>query len=399
VSEAGQELAIVFRDHALSDQIGFRYQHADAIHAVNDFMGCLNGILQSVPTGEPALVSVILDGENCWEHYPGGGVAFLRELYHRCTTTQGVKSVTIGEFLKHHPPRTSLPKLFAGSWISHNFAIWIGHEEDNTARDALHRTREYLIRRQRDGVSGQPLLDAWREMHIAEGSDWFWWFGDDHSSAQDALFDYLFRKHLQNVYLLLGEEPPAELDRPISRHGHRVQYTKPRALLEVTVDGRYSFFEWVSAGHYCCQNERGTMAMAMKGPLQGLYFGFDLERLLLRIDCEEDAKDALDEVDVLRVGFAEPAGFEVCIELPARVGQRARLLHNNTELPAVVEVAIERIVEVAIRFDDLGVGVDEGIEFAVEVITNGQSRDRAPRQGGIRIARPSVDFERIMWDV
>ncbi len=69
------------------------------------------------------------------------------------------------------------------------------------------------------------LERAWEEMYIAEGSDWFWWFGDDHSSAQDALFDYLFRKHLQNVYVLLGDTPPPELARPISRKGQRVHYT------------------------------------------------------------------------------------------------------------------------------------------------------------------------------
>jgi alpha-amylase/alpha-mannosidase (GH57 family) len=197
VREGNAELGIVFRDHALSDLIGFHYQRNDPTQAAEHFMGCLHGIGQVVHGGAPALVGVILDGENCWEHYPGGGVAFLRALYERCVGTPGVKTMTVGEYLEKHPPHDTLPHLFAGSWISHNFAIWIGHEEDNTAWDALHRTREHLLRRQREG--GRPpevLQKAWEEMYIAEGSDWFWWFGDDHSSAQDALFDYLFRKHL-----------------------------------------------------------------------------------------------------------------------------------------------------------------------------------------------------------
>ncbi len=151
--------------------------------------------------------------------------------------------------------------------------------------------------------SGRPVLihpsssaftfeRAWRELYIAEGSDWFWWYGDDHSSAQDALFDYLFRKHLQNVYLLLGDEPPADLARPISRRARgAVHYTAPRAFLDVKIDGRATFFEWVSAGRYACQNERGTMAMATRGPLEELFFGFDLERLLIRVDCDRPARD------------------------------------------------------------------------------------------------------------
>src|SRR5206468_64794 len=113
-----------------------------------------------------------------------------------------------------------------------------------------------------------PLERAWEEVYIAEGSDWFWWFGDDHSSAQDALFDYLFRKHLQNVYQLLGDTPPAELARPISRSGQRQIHSLPRSFLNVKIDGRETFFEWANAGRYVCQAERGTMAMVTRGPLR-----------------------------------------------------------------------------------------------------------------------------------
>src|SRR5581483_11791266 len=112
--------------------------------AAEDFVRHLQNIRTAVGGAEPALVSVILDGENCWEHYPGGGVPFLRALYERCTRTTGVRPVTLGAYLEKHPPRDALPHLPAGSWISHNFAIWVGHEEDNTAWDALHRAREYL---------------------------------------------------------------------------------------------------------------------------------------------------------------------------------------------------------------------------------------------------------------
>src|SRR6185436_224404 len=133
--------------------------------------------------------------------------------------------------------------LFAGSWISHNFHIWIGHEEDTTAWDLLHQTREHLKHRQELGiVPRERIAQAWTEIHIAEGSDWFWWYGDDHSSAQDALFDQLFRKHLQNVYVLLGATPPNVLNHPISRRTQRAIHTLPRAFLEVKIDGRQTFF-------------------------------------------------------------------------------------------------------------------------------------------------------------
>ncbi|HTU17831.1 MAG TPA: glycoside hydrolase family 57 protein [Gemmataceae bacterium] len=406
VREGNAELGIVFRDHALSDLIGFHYQRSDPEAAADNFMSCLYGIGQVVEHGEPALVSVILDGENCWEHYPSGGVAFLRALYTACTQTPGVKPMKVGDYLERYPPRDTLPRLFAGSWISHNFAIWIGHEEDNTAWDALHQTREYLRGQEAAcGLAGSAepptaLQRAWEEMYIAEGSDWFWWFGDDHSSAQDALFDYLFRKHLQNVYVLLGDTPPPELGRPISRKGQRVHYTLPRAFLDVKIDGRYTFFEWVSAGRYICQNERGTMAMATQGPLEELYFGFNLSLLLIRIDCNRPARSALMDFDVWRVGFVEPAGFEVRVTSPGRDDQRAELLRDGVPMPGIeVPVGIDQIAELAIPFDALGVAVDQHMQFFVELLRDGQGQDRAPREGAIVLTRPSRDFEQIMWDV
>ncbi len=399
VGEEGKELGIVFRDHALSDAIGFQYQRSDPAAAADDFVARLRGIGAAVRGN--ALVPVILDGENCWEHYPGGGVAFLRALYDRCTRAPDIRPVSVGRYLEESPPRDTLPHLFAGSWISHNFAIWVGHEEDNAAWDALHRAREHLRQRAHDGhVPAERLRRAWEEIYIAEGSDWFWWFGDDHSCAQDALFDYLFRKHLQNVYALLGDAPPNDLSRPISRRTARAIHTSPRSFLDVKIDGRRTFFEWAAAGRYACHNERGTMAQATAGPLRELYFGFDVARLYVRVDCEGPARAALSAFDSLRVVFAEPAGWEVVVERPGRPGETVRLLRGGAPAEAPgLKAGVGQIVELAVPFDVLGVRVDEPVHFAVDLLEGGQSRDRAPREGTINLARPSPDFERIMWDV
>jgi alpha-amylase/alpha-mannosidase (GH57 family) len=402
VREGDAELSIVFRDHALSDLIGFHYQRSDPGAAAENFVGNLHGIAQAIPDGNTAFVNVTLDGENCWEHYPGGGVEFLRALYQRCTQTPGVRTVRISDYLAEHPPHDTLPHLFAGSWISHNFAIWIGHEEDNAGWDALHRAREHLSRQSAANAELSAAERAWEELYIAEGSDWFWWFGDDHSSAQDALFDHLFRKHLQNVYLLLGDAPPLELARPIRRRARRVHYTQPRAFLNVKIDGRFTFFEWLSAGHYACQNERGTMAQATAGPLQDVYFGFDLNTLFIRVDCARPARSALADCELLRVGFIAPPGFELCVARPGRTAQRVTLLKDFAEVPCSagkVACAADQIVEVAIPFDLLGAAVDEPIQFFVDVVQDGQSRDRAPRESTIDLARPAPHFEQIMWDV
>src|SRR5262249_15568191 len=143
-----------------------------------------------------------------------------------------------------------------------------------------------------------------------------------------------------------------------------------------------------------------AMAMAMQGPLREVYFGFDLERLLLRVDCEGPARAALADYDVWRVGFVEPAGFEVRVAAPGRPGQAAALLRRGEPVAAPGRQAgVDRIAELAVPFDALGVGVDQPVQFFVELLQGGQSRDRAPRQGAIHLSRPSPDFERIMWDV
>lgn len=404
VREGDADLSIVFRDHNLSDRIGFHYQRSHGPEAAQDFLRHLHAIRQAVEPGQPVLVSVILDGENCWEHYPEGGVPFLRALYERCTQTRHLRPVKLGEYLQENPPRDTLPRLFAGSWIHHNFAIWIGHEEDNTAWDALHATREFLRdRSQQPHVSPEKLRLAWEEIYIAEGSDWFWWYGDDHTSAQDHLFDLLFRKHLQNVYLILGEAPPAFLSRPISRQGQKSLHTQPRRLLHVKVDGRETFFEWIDAGRYLCQSERGgTMAMVSWGPLKQILFGFDLERMFVRIDLERPAGQTLVDFEELKIGFLVPKELEIVLHHPARPSQRWEVLSQG-ELsdigPESVAIGIDRIVELAIPFSLLGAEVGQEILFFVELFESGQSRDRAPREGAIHLTRPSKDFEMLVWDV
>src|SRR5262249_48202829 len=223
---------------------------------------------------------------------------------------------------------------------------------------------------------------------------WFWWYGDDHSSSQDALFDYLFRKHLQNVYLLLGDTPPPELSRPIKRHIQKAIHTMPRAFLEVKIDGRQTFFEWISAGRYTSQNERGTMALVTPGSIKDVYFGFNLQSLLVRVDFDTPACEALTDYDALRVGFIEPAGWSVVIHRPPRPPPIVEF-HGPLGVlsSAGIDIGIDQIVEFAIPFSSLGVKVDEPIQFYVELLEGTQSRDRAPREGAIHLTCPSPDFE------
>jgi alpha-amylase/alpha-mannosidase (GH57 family) len=403
VEEGGASLQMIFRDHALSDQIGFHYQRYEAGQAAEDLVGKLEAIGRATAAHaakRPALVSIILDGENCWEYYPNNGAEFLRALYQRIARHQHVKAVRVRDYLAKHPATERVGRLFAGSWISHNFGIWIGHPSCNRAWDLVSEAREALVKRAASGeVAPAELERAWEELYIAEGSDWFWWFDDRHSSAQDWLFDELFRKHLQNVYALIGLEPPADLQKPLSAdRRHVLPYTQPTALLDVKVNGRETYFEWINAGVYLSSSGRGTMNMAEAQLIEKVCFGFDEKRLLVRVDLDGAPADRLPDVDALRIVFVEPAGFELVVARPGDAKPKARLLYNEVPVAAPgLEAAAGAILEIAVPCRNLGLASDARIHFYAELRRDDRSIERAPAEGTIETLVPSPEFELMMW--
>ena len=404
VEEGGRQLQIVFRDHAISDQIGFHYQRYQAEHGVNDFLGKIEAIGNATGGNagqRPTLVSIILDGENCWEYYPNSGVDFLRSLYRRVLQHPKITPVRIGDYLDRYPGTDKVGNLFAGSWIQHNFGIWIGHPECNRAWDLLHQTRQHLAAA--SAAKNRPaeqLRRAWEELYVAEGSDWFWWFGDSHSCAQDSLFDRLFRKHLQNVYLVLGEQAPGELARPISQGYRQRLHSQPTGLLRIKVDGRRTYFEWINAGNYVCQSgARGAMTMVREGILSNLYFGFDQERLFVRLDARGGLfRERAAEVDRLRIVFLQPEGFQLLVLQPAHKQPAAQLYHVGVLVAdAGIEAAADLIFELAIPFRSLAVATEHPIHFCMELVKGDKTIERVPVEGAIETIVPSPDYELMMW--
>lgn len=404
IEEQGQTLEVVFRDHGLSDLIGFHYQRSEPQRAAYDLLGRIEAIGRTVDgngSSRPPLVSVILDGENCWEYYPDGGLTFLRTFYTQAARHNCIRTTSVGHYVRENPATDRIGKLFAGSWISHNFAIWIGHQEDNTAWDLLHETRRFLIEVQQAGrVPQEKISRAWEELYIAEGSDWFWWFGDDHSSALDGLFDQLFRRHLQNVYTVLGATPPAALSKPISQAEIKLVHTEPQALLAARIDGRQTYFEWLSAGRYVCGSERGTMTLVTEGLLREVYFGFSLQQLFIRIDTRQRARDDLLNVEELQVVFTEPADCTIVLRRFANGMLETELRRGESLVPgSQLTAAVGAIVEIAVPFTELGLQAELPFAFFVEALANGQSIDRAPREQALESRVPGADYETRLWQV
>ncbi len=403
VEEAGRSVQIIFRDHAMSDLIGFQYQHYGAEQAVQDFVGKLEAIGRAthrLGDKRPTLVSIILDGENCWEYYPRSGVDFLRGLYRRIVAHPKITPVRVGDYLSKYPATDRLGQLFPGSWIQHNFGIWIGHAECNRAWDLVSRTRRQLVKATAAKKASEAEIQrAWEELYIAEGSDWFWWFDPRHHTAHDMVFDRLFRKHLQNVYSLLGQTAPVELARPI-RQGFRIAApTEPTGLLNVRIDGRRSYFEWINAGHYQNQSGRGSMQRARESRASDVYFGFDADRLLLRVDAQDGpVRERWTDLSSLRVIFLEPGQFVLTVTGPSRRHPLVQLFHAGVlVVESGTEAAADFILELAIPLRSLGVGTGAPLHFCLELYQAEKLLERIPSEGAIETTVPPPEYELIMW--
>ncbi|HEY2169460.1 MAG TPA: glycoside hydrolase family 57 protein [Candidatus Angelobacter sp.] len=202
------EMRMVFRDHSLSDLIGFVYSGVPAREAADDLLHRIKQAAEPVlAKRKTAVVPIILDGENAWEFYPESGREFLRRLYDGIQKDPSIAALTVSEAIEREHAPAEIGSIVPGSWINSNFDVWIGAPEDNVAWDQLTAARDFFTANA-GKVSEQQAALAYEELLIAEGSDWNWWYGPEHHSANDREFDELYRKHLSNVYLALGGTPP-----------------------------------------------------------------------------------------------------------------------------------------------------------------------------------------------
>src|SRR6266436_4494668 len=243
---ADTRMNLIFRDHTLSDLIGFVYSGMAPQEAANNLIHKIKESAKPlVENGQDAVVPIILDGENAWEYYPQSGREFLRRFYDALQSDSGIEAVTVTEAIARHKNVSHLKSLVPGSWIHANFNVWIGAPEDNKAWDYLYHARDFYAQAAAGATEKQRKL-AFEEILIAEGSDWNWWYGPEHHSANDRDFDELYRKHLSNIYQLLGSRPPDYLSQPIMGSGERPAVLPQTAYIHPRITGdMVRYFEWI----------------------------------------------------------------------------------------------------------------------------------------------------------
>jgi alpha-amylase/alpha-mannosidase (GH57 family) len=431
VGADGIPVAMVFRDHVISDKVGFTYSGlpgnvaaADLIKRVHDIRA---GLMAAGAQG-PHLVTVILDGENAWEYYENDGKEFLHTLYQKLSDDPLIVTVTPSEFLAIAPDPPTIENLWAGSWISHDFSTWIGEDEENLAWNYLRDTRD-MLQKYATGIrqiDAETLAQALDQMYIAEGSDWFWWYGADQNSGNDESFDASFRNTLKQVYLTLGEEPPLFLDVPVIPLQAQAPDQSATGLISPTIDGLIAEGEWDAAGCYLFAG--GVMASS-DDQLDRFCFGFDAKTLYLRVDARQPWADLGDAIVGLYLlppggGAANPfshygqgetlLGFGATrlaeIVLSGGVLQAADLSSadgdGNWQNPQPIEIAAAEgaVLEVSIPYVGLG-ALDTGDQISMRAVLSAGAVDAArdltllPAAGPAKVAVPDLGLTTTVLEI
>lgn len=399
-------VALFFRDHQLSDLIGFTYSQWEAERAVADFAAKIAGIRDRIGSG---VVSIILDGENAWEYYSGNGYRFLTMLYAALVDMPGVRLATFSEVLEDLPTELQLSHVHPGSWINADYGIWVGHPEENLGWDYLERARESAInasdevadllagRRQPQAVS-EAAREAVKAIYAAEGSDWFWWYGDDHFSPHSDRFDLLFRRHLMNVYRRLKLEIPRELYEPIKRKLPAGLVREPAALISPVVNGQVDdYFEWLSAGLFDLTRQSSAMHAA-ENVMQSFFYGFDHTNLYFRLDGSKGLDTLLLDGDVLILHLLVDLEFQLTMDIGTEKGILfCKGKDGWGETGIICRWKVGRVLEAQIPIEAIGPVPGGTIRAFVVLRRNGDEIGRWPADAPLLLAYKGPELELENW--
>jgi alpha-amylase/alpha-mannosidase (GH57 family) len=388
------DVHFLFRDRALSDLIGFSYSSLEPPAAAMDLLQRLLRIgeaweRRALP-GEP-VVPIILDGENAWEYFRDGGRVFLSTLYRGLSEDPNLRAVTMSEAVGSASAEP-LPRVFAGSWIHANFDVWIGHADDRRAWDLLGEARDALGRAG-PGTAGSDVARAWEIYRAACGSDWCWWYGEEHASENDVQFDRLYRRHLRAIHLLVDGSAPEALEEPlITTRPLEPRHSRPTGAITPVLDGRFTNpGEWVAAGVYRVPTLGATMQRG-GGGVHAIRFGVGDEKLHILVEAVGALSDLLAKMQV-HVTFPGPTTWRYRIVGPVTnltLDRAERTGVGWVSAPTDAKAAAQAVIECAIPLAELRRGPEREIAFRVVLVSGQIEVERYPELAPIRFEPEEV---------
>ena len=287
----GSRIHMIFRDSAIPNLINFEYANHDPKTAANDLYDRIKVIQNKLQTSPDKnhLLTIALDGENCWENYEQDGSMFLNQIYSMIEEDQTLETVLISDYIDKETHSKELKKIHSGSWLNQNFQLWIGEPVKNLAWSYLKEVKADFDNFVKSNPEHENIKFAHRELMIAQGSDWFWWYGEPNNSGQDYIFDYLFREHLKNSYRYFGLPVPQYLELPLISI-----FTKPSRYPQNSITPKIDGVEdndndeWLNAG---CINVPDGPILQDNKLFDKICYGADENNFYLRFYLNESLKE------------------------------------------------------------------------------------------------------------
>ena len=399
---------VIFRDRSIPNLINFEYAGIDAKMAAGDLYDKIKVIQNKllVSPDETHLLTIALDGENCWENYQNDGNDFLENIYSAIENDDTLETVLISDYISKDKHKKTLNKIYSGSWIDKTFLYWIGDATKNKAWAYLKDAKDAL-----EANKNHPnITAAQRELMIAQGSDWFWWYGEPNNSGQDFVFDYMFRERLKNVYSNLDLEIPEHLNTSLITRVE-VPFKHPIRAISPRMDGLIeSYDDWYHSGSMSLLD--GPVFRENKN-VDKIYFGCDDKNMYFRLHINKGTGDTsfIDRINqfYIYIRNATNIGNRAYIRLISKTDNPYPILREKFENeltltlvkdtlypprlttclhpnlwtlsnPEGVNIVYKDVIDVSIPFDTLGVQTGETVEFFMANTDSGVKNTYIPQE-------------------
>ena len=403
---------VIFRDRSIANLINFEYAGIDSKMASNDLFDKIKVIQNKllVSPDDSHLLTIALDGENCWENYQNDGNEFLSNIYQMIENDETLETVLITDYIKEDKYKKALNKIHSGSWIDKTFQYWVGEATKNKAWMYLKETKDIFESFAKENKENPNLELAHRELMIAEGSDWFWWYGEPNNSGQDYVFDYMYRERLKNVYILLGLEYPSYLDESLITK-IETPFKHPTRTFTPRMDGMLSSYDdWYHSGNI---NMLDGPVFRENKNVDKIHFGCDENNVYFRLHVNKNASENsfIDRINQFYIYIRnsncvsnrayirlisktdnpypilrEKFEHELTLTLIKDTLYPPRLtscLHPNIWTlanPDGIKIVFNDVIDVAIPFDLLGVKKGETLEFFMANTDSGVKNTHIPQE-------------------
>ncbi len=411
-TKSENKIDVIFRDRSIANLINFEYAGIDSKMAASDLYDKIKVIQNKllVSPDDTHLLTIALDGENCWENYQNDGCDFLENIYTMLENDESLETVLVSEYIKEDKHKKPLKKILPGSWIDKTFQYWIGEATKNRAWTYLKNVKDDFVRFEQENPEYFNIEKARKELFIAEGSDWFWWYGEPNNSGQDFVFDYMFREHLKNVYLSLELTPPEYLNESLITKID-MPFKHPTGSITPRVDGLLtSYDDWYHSGSISMLD--GPVFRENKN-VDKIHYGCDDKNLYLRLHVNKNMSENsfLNRINQFYIYTrnATTVGHRAYIRLISKTENQYPILREKFEReltltliqdtlypirltsclhpnmwtlanPDKIHTVYNDVIDIAIPFEILGIGEGETIEIFMANTDSGVKNTYLPQE-------------------